>query len=124
MMTWGSDWLHEMRSSHLTQGVKYERKGKFVIDPLPATASRSVRNIDTGNGIVVAYEVWSFIVSRDALLDAGGNPVEPEVGDLITVTYASGKTVTYDVNIFGGEPPWRDHDRAKNSIVIYADEYR
>lgn len=120
-MQWGSDWFQEMRDQHLSQLVTYERPGKFILVDINATVSRAQHAVDAGNGVSIAYEDWAFIIKR-AQLSFDGLPVLPQVGDKIAYEIG-GKVYHYDVSNSSGGPPWRDHDRFKDSIEVYADHY-
>lgn len=122
LMQWGSDWFHDMRNQHLSQTITYSRPGKFTIAALPATFSRTTRTLDDGNGVLVAYESWAFVIRRADLVD-GATRVTPAVGDVLSYV-RDGVTYKYDVTNQGGEACWRDHDRFKHSIVVYTDHYQ
>lgn len=118
---WGSDWHEQMRHAHLTQPVTYVRPGVFTVT-LAATFGASSRDIDDGNGVLLSVETYDFKVRRADLL-YGDPPVTflPHPGDRIS--FARGSNVYwYDVNYHGGEPPWVEHDRFKDTIVIHTDQ--
>lgn len=114
----GSDWLCEQLKSHGSSAVVYKRGASTVTVQAQRGSSEAERN-DT-SGLVVEIEQRDYLIlAADLVL--GGVAVEPQRGDKIEDTDASGVTRVFEVlPLMQGEPCWRWSDSYFKKFRIHA----
>ncbi len=70
LMEQAASWLGEQRQAHLSHAVLYCRGDDSA--EVPATAGKTVFEIDDGYGAVERFESRDFLIAASALVLAGG----------------------------------------------------
>jgi len=105
MLQWGFAKQSEWLKASASQTVTYTR-GNASVEIL-ATYGRKPLKIDDGmGGIRLEWTDMSFTFPAADFHFAYGDTIEPQRGDLVTMTI-SGQAQTFEVLPFGSEPCWR-----------------
>lgn len=75
-------WLADMQAAHVSQKVKYDRRGLSDVC-VTATIGRSEFDVTDAAGSLLRVQMQDFII-RAELLVLDGNDVQPRPGDRIT----------------------------------------
>jgi hypothetical protein len=111
-----SNWLGQMRKTHLSRTVVYSRNGETA--PVLASKGKTHGEISTEEGLTIDASV------QDWLIEAADLAVfdEPEDGDRIIET-VSGANVIWEVHSPGEpEPTWRWADSFRKTYRIHCVE--
>ncbi len=113
----GLAWLTGQLRAHAATLVTYER-GYDSVDVLATFGPKLLKLDDGQGGVVMEWTDMDFLI-RSTDLDFGDGPVEPERGDLITVSTAQDHQ-TFEASPYGGEPVYRYVDPHQSMIRIHA----
>jgi len=110
-----SQWLTDMRASHLSHPVQYCRGDSCV--QVAASVGKTTFEIEDSYGGLERFESRDFLI-RAADLVQDGQVIEPQAGDVVRETVGS-RILIYKVMAPGGEPCWRYSDPFQTAIRIH-----
>ena len=112
----GSQWLEQMRASHMSSPVTYRRDEDS--HEVNATFGRTEYEVEDEYGLRVGAQVTDFVISAEVFpFD------EPEAGDQIVVpSTGSGQATVYEVMNLAGQGHWRWSDPYRQTMRIHTKE--
>jgi hypothetical protein len=111
----GSDWLEDMRETHVTRLAAYVRGTDSV--EIAVTVGRTVFSIDKGGGAMERVEARDYLVTASALI-LDGAAILPKAGDRILEADGD-KAYVHEVMAPGNEPCWRWSDPYRKTLRIH-----